>query len=259
MTSPSPSKGKGREMDETTPEQDKTEDNTAENKLDSILKRMQEWDKIAARNKQSLSYPRDDKAGTTHSSLSSIGATSDINYNDTNDDQLHSTTQDDKAYPDDDKDRSDLFSNDGKDVEALQPSQFREQCPDEVPSVNRRSESLINMLHSTSDYAEPEDYPSMSYESENTYSKFRQNGPDLMTRHMFSGRMNGKRPIYVPIYKRDEDGYLTRLRMNDKGHWEYVEVQKLSESESEGRLKLFVEPKTKKGHSKLEDSKRPEI
>lgn len=113
------------------------------------------------------------------------------------------------------------------------------------------------MLHDTSDYAESEVYPPISYESENTYSRFRQNGADLMTRHMFSGKMNGKRPIYVPIYKRDKYGYLHRLKRNGKGLWEYVELEKLSESETRARLKLFVEPKTKKGYSKLEDSKPP--
>ena len=285
MTLSSPSKGKGREMIETTYERDKTEDNTTENKFDSILKgtqecdetaskqdesedntaeskfdrileRMQEREKILSRNKQP--HPWDDKAGTTQNSTSSINTSSDINNNDTNDNPLYSFTQDEKGYSDDDKDFGDLFSHHGEDVEALQPSQFRKQSSDKVPSVNRCSESLINMLCRTSDYAEPDDFPLMSYETENTYSQFRQNGPDLMTRHMFSGRMKGKRPVYVPIYKRNNDGYLTKLKMNHKGRWGYVKVHKLSEDESEAGLELFVEPETKKGYPELEDSKRPE-
>ena len=116
MTSSSPSKGKGREMDETAPEQDKTEDNTAENRFDSILKRMQEKEKISARNQQPLLYPWDDKAGTTQISPSTtIDTSSDINYNDTNDKPLHSFTQNDKGYSDDDKEFGDLFSNHGED------------------------------------------------------------------------------------------------------------------------------------------------
>lgn len=123
MTSPSPRKGKGREMDETTPERDKTEDDTVESKLDSILKRMQKWEKESNRNNQPRSYPSDKKAGTTQTSPSTIDASSDINYNnDTNDSQLHSTTQDDKVLSDDGKNFDNLYSDDGKHVEALQPS-----------------------------------------------------------------------------------------------------------------------------------------
>ena len=78
-----------------------------------------------------------------------------------------------------------------------------------------------------------------------------------MTRHMFSGRMNGKRPVYVPIYKRDKHGHLSKLKRDSKGKWEYVRLEALSNSESQARLKLFEDPKAKKGIPKLEDSKRP--
>ena len=222
---------------------------------------MREWEKVSTRNNQYRSYPWDKKAGTMQTSTSPIEASSDnSNNNNTNDSQLHSTILDGSAYSDDGNDFGDIYSDDGKDVETLQPSQHRtcwELFSDEVTSAIKPEESSTNMLHRTSHYAASEDKPPTSPESENSYSKFRQLGEDLMTRHMFSGRMNGKRPVYIPIYKRDKYGYLFRLKRNKKGTWEYVELEKLSESEKQGRLELFEDPKAKRGYPKLEDLKRP--
>ena len=232
-------------MEKTTPERlGGTVDNAAKNDFDSILQRMREWEKLSTRNNQLRSYPWDKKAGTMQTSTSPIKASSDNNSNNTNDSQLHLTPQDSSEYSDDGNDSYDINSDDNKDVETLQPSRHRthwELFSDEVPSANNSEESSINMLHGTSDYAD-------STESENSYSKFRQNGEDLMTRHMFSGRMNGKRPVYIPIYKRNKFGYLFRLKKNKKGVWEYKELEKLSESELQGRLKLFEDPKAKKDY-----------
>ena len=260
MSSPSPRKGKGREMERTTPERlDRTVNDTAKNDLDSIRKRMREREKVSISNNQPHSYPWDKKAGTMQTSTSPIRASSDNNNNEnTNHSQLHSTTQDDSVYSDDGRDFNGIYSDDGEDVETLQPSRFRtcwELFSDEVPSAIKSEESSINMPHGTSDYADSEDKPPTYSESENIYSKFRQSGEDLMTRHMFSGRMNGKRPIYVPMYKRDKYGFLFKLKRNKEGSWEYVELENLSESESQARLKLFEDPKAKRGHPKLEDSK----
>ena len=240
MSSPSLRKGKGREIERTTPELlDVTVDSTAKNDVDSYFERMREWEKISTRNTQYRSYPWDKKAGTGQTSTSPIELSLEKDDdNNTNNSQLRSTTLDDSVDSDDGKDFEDLYSDDGKDVKTLQPSRLRkswELISDEAPSANDTEESSI----------------------ENSHSKFRQCGTDLMTRHMFSGRMNGKRPIYIPMYDRDKYGYLFRLKRDDKGGWEYKELEKLSESESRAGLKLFEDPKTKKGHSELEDSKRP--
>ena len=259
MSSPSPRKGKGREIEDTTPQLlDVTVDNTAENGLESILERMREWEKISKRNKQYRSYPWDKKAGARQTSTSPIEISSDNDYdNSANDSQLRSTTLDDSVDSDDGKDLDDLYLDDGEDVEILQPSKFRGLLSDEVPSASETKGNSVDMLQGTSDYADSEDSAPFPPKTKTTHSKFRQCGTDLMTRHMFSGRMNGKRPIYVPMYKRNKFGYLFRLKRNDKGRWEYKEVEKLTESESQARLKRFEDPKAKEGHSKLEDSKRP--
>ena len=239
-------------MERTTPEQlDGTVDDTAKNDLDSILKSMREREKGSTRNNQPRSYPWDKKAGAMQTSTSPIEASSDNNKNNTNDSQRHSTTQDDTEYSDNSKDFNDIYSDDGEEVETLQPSRFRtrwELFSDEVPSAIRTKseESSINML---SDYADSEDQPPTSPEPENRFSKFRQCSADLMTRHVFSRRMNGERPIYVPIYKRNRYGYLCRLKRNEKGRWEYVELEELTESESQARLKLFEDPKDKRDYS----------
>ena len=263
MRSPSPRKGKGREMERTTPEIDElTADNTAMTDFDSILDRMREWEKVSKRNSQPRSYSLDKKAGTMQTSTSPIEASSGSNNkNNTNDGQLHSTTQDDSAYLDDVDDFGDMYLDDGKNVETPQSSRPRtpwELFSDEVPSANEPRESSINMLHGTSDYGDIEDEPPTSPVSEKSYSKFRQRGADLMTRHMFSGRMNGERPIYIPMYKRDDYGYLLKLRRNNKGKWGYVKLEKLSQNEKQARLKLFEDPKAKRGYPKPENSKRPE-
>ena len=261
MSSPYRREGKGREMEKTKPERlGGTVDNAAKNEIDSILQTMREWEKASTRNNQPRSYPWDKKAGTMQTSTSPMEASSDNNSNNnTNDSQLGSTTQEDSAYSEDGNNSDEINSDDNKDVETLQPSRHRthwELFSDEVPSANESEESSINMVRGTSDYADSGDKPPTSPESENSYSKFRQNG-DLMTRHMFSGKMNGKRPVYIPIYKRDKSGHLFRLKKNKKGVWEYVKLEKLSASERQESLKLFEDPKAKKGYPKLEDSKRP--
>ena len=258
MTSPSSNKGKGREIEETTFEiHDETVDDTEENRLDSILEQMREWEKIKIKYDQLRSYTSDKKAGGMQTSTSPIESSSA--NNNTNDSLLHSTTQEHSVYSDDGPDLDDIYSDDGEDVETLQPSRFRtglEQYSDEVPSANRSEQGSIDMLHGTSDYTESEYKSPTPPEPEKSYSQFRQCSADLMTRHIFSGRMNGKRPVYVPMYERDKYGNLFKLKRDEKGKWEYMQLEKLSESESQARLKLFIGPKTKKGNPKLEDSKR---
>lgn len=60
---------------------------------------------------------------------------------------------------------------------------------------------------------------------------------------MFTGAINGKRPIYVPVYKRNDDGKLLKLVKSRSGYWEYTELKELTEGETAEGLKISKEPK----------------
>lgn len=74
------------------------------------------------------------------------------------------------------------------------------------------------------------------------YARYRQINADLMTKHMFTGKKVGKRLKYVPVYKRNRHGKLFKLKEIRAKCWKYVELNKLSEEEVEGDLKMMEEP-----------------
>ena len=95
-----------------------------------------------------------------------------------------------------------------------------------------------------SDYYKTSDNESPSPPtSAKSHAKYRKSGPSLMTLHMFTGGFRGKRPAYVPVYKRDSDGKLFKLVKDWSGRWEYTELDQLTEQEAEEGLKLLEEPK----------------
>lgn len=141
---------------------------------------------------------------------------------------------------------SSVYSDDGKEPEILQPSRYR-MCR-ELFSYGRRGTTEPNgystdMLRGISGYAASEDEPPSSPEPEPFYARYRNTGPDLITLHIFTGKTKGETPIYVPVYKRDDIGHLLKLVRKGSGHWEYVELKRLSEEEIEGELKLWKNPK----------------
>ena len=109
----------------------------------------------------------------------------------------------------------------------------------------------------TSDDESPSPSPSTTF-----HSKYRNSGPGLMNLHMFTGKVTGKRPAYVPIYRRNDCGKLLKLVKSCSGNWEYMKLKKLTEEEAEEGLKLLEKPnaKVKKagGARTLEDYGLPE-
>ena len=250
MSSPSPRKGKGREMEKTTPEQiDGTVDDTA-NELDSLHERMRYWRKISTRNNQPRSYTLDRKAGTMQTSTSPTEASSDnSNNNNTNDYQLHSTTQDDSVYSNNGDGLVKAFFDNGEGDVPWQPSRSRtswERSSDQIPGANEPKDFSKYRLLDTSDDTVSEDSRTSFPKPETSFSTFRQCG-ELSTRHVYSGKMRGKRRVYDPMYTRDRDGHLYRLEKDKRGNWEYMKVDKLYEYEEEAiGLELFKDPKAKR-------------
>ena len=152
------------------------------------------------------------------------------------------------------------FSDDCEEAETSQPSRFhtRSEVLSEGRITTESEESTTTMLpiirRGFSDYADSEgeqlsspgspSFPGSpgSPESEPYYSRFRNSGPDLMTRHMFTGRFKGQNPVYVPMYKRDQSGKLMKLKEGSFRRWQYTVMGKLSEDEMEAGLKMFEEP-----------------
>ena len=76
-------------------------------------------------------------------------------------------------------------------------------------------------------------------------TRYRQSGPDLMTLHVPTGGMNGKRHVYMPVYQRDSGGKLLKLMRSKSRGWAYKELKIMTEEEVQGGLKKMVKPKAK--------------
>ena len=89
------------------------------------------------------------------------------------------------------------------------------------------------------------DYEASETASDVYHTRYRQSGPDLMTLHVPTGEMNGKRHVYLPVYQRDSDGKLLKLMRSRSGGWAYKELKMMTEEEVQGGLKKMVKPKAK--------------
>ena len=171
------------------------------------------------------------KAKVTHTPTSCLEATSNIT-----------------CSADSNRSNSSTCSNDSKAANDSQSSKTP-MCPEELSAEHQTTtaskEYFAIMVRDTSDSRTSDDESPSPRISEAFYSKYRKSSPDLMTLHMFTGKMRGKRPIYIPVYERSDDGKLWKLVKSWSGDWEYVEMKKLSEEEKEEGLKIFEKPKAK--------------
>ncbi|KAM0801678.1 hypothetical protein BDR22DRAFT_820394 [Usnea florida] len=87
------------------------------------------------------------------------------------------------------------------------------------------------------------DYETSDPVSDVYYTRYRQSGPDLMTLHVPTGEMNGKRHVYLPVYQRDRGGKLLKLMRSKSRSWAYKELKIMTEEEVQGGLKKMVKPK----------------
>ena len=131
---------------------------------------------------------------------------------------------------------------------------------DDSVAANVSQSSASHMdLEGLSDANQPstaskEDFDDMAtdysdYETSDTTSdvhrtRYRQSGPGLMTLHVPTGEMNGKRHVYLPVYQRDSSGKLLKLMRSKSRDWAYKELKIMTEEEVQGGLKKMVKPKT---------------
>ena len=87
------------------------------------------------------------------------------------------------------------------------------------------------------------DYETSDTASDVYHTRYRQSGPDLMTLHVPTGEMNGKRHVYLPVYQRDSSGKLLKLMRSKSRGWAYKELKTMTEEEVQGGLKKMVKPK----------------
>ena len=104
-------------------------------------------------------------------------------------------------------------------------------------SSTASKEDSDNMAMDTSDYETSDTAPDVYH------TRYRKSGPDLMTLHIPTGRMNGKRHVYLPVYQRDSGGKLLKLMESRSGGWAYKELKMMTEEEVQGGLKKMVKPK----------------
>lgn len=101
------------------------------------------------------------------------------------------------------------------------------------------NEYSAKILADSSDYWPSEDESPGPPDSGTFHAPFRNSGPDLMTLHIFTGKMNGEKPIYVPVYTRNDRGKLFKLVQLESGDWKYLEMKMVTEDEEAGGLNLF--------------------
>lgn len=120
-------------------------------------------------------------------------------------------------------------------------------CP-EVSSTGRQTTiasrgSSAETVRGIPGYGTPNDDTLSPRPSEMHHAKFRRASPDLMTLHRFTGVMNGQKPVYVPVYKRNSFGRLLKLVKDWEGRWKYIKLETLTDDEVEEGLKILVKPK----------------
>ena len=194
-------------------------------------------------------YHLDKKVKVKHASVLSL----DTYSNNTNSADSHMTNS--SIYSKDLKagDTSQLsISSKKHSAEILQSSQssmFPEKHPAKVSQSPRSSmtpenylagpttspkEYSAETLADSSDHWLSEDESPGPPESETFHAPYRNSGPDLMTLHIFTGEMNGEKPIYVPVYRRNNRGKLFKLVQIQSGDWKYLKMKKLTDEEAEG-------------------------
>ena len=140
---------------------------------------------------------------------------------------------------------SSIYSGCSKSAKILQSSPSRRS---EARSSNRdqatfsSNERSARTAQNTSDH-EVSDRRSQSPPALRAFhAKYRNSGSSLMTLHMFTNRMRGTRPVYVPVYKRNSLGMLLKLKKNRHGRWRYIEWEHLEEDEIDRGLKVLENP-----------------
>ena len=124
------------------------------------------------------------------------------------------------------------------------PSQvYSEEDSAELQTITAPEENSVEKGRSISCYGTSDDESPSPPALATVPSRYRNSGPHLRTIHMFTGAINGKRPIYVPVYKRNDDGKLLKLVKSRSGYWEYTELKELTEGETAEGLKISKEPK----------------
>ena len=98
-------------------------------------------------------------------------------------------------------------------------------------------EESDNTIMDNSDYETSDTAPDVYH------TRYRKSGPDLMTLHIPTGEMNGKRYVYMPVYQRDSGGKLLKLMESESGSCAYEELKMMTEEEVQGGLKKMVKPK----------------
>lgn len=116
-------------------------------------------------------------------------------------------------------------------------------------------EELASKEDSDEMATEYSDYEASDNASDVYHTRYRQSGPDLMTLHVPTGEMNGKRHVYVPVYQRNKDGKLLKLVRSTSRGWAYKELKMMTEEEVQGGLKKMVKPKAKVKSQSVEPKK----
>ncbi|CAF9918186.1 MAG: hypothetical protein ALECFALPRED_000582 [Alectoria fallacina] len=193
--------------------------NTSEGALNGGLKTVLNPEDTSNNNDESGLYHLHKKTKVMHAPVSSLNASS----NNTN--SVDSTLA-----------NSSIYSRDSKSAKILQSSRAG-ICPEKHSARHQNNsvpkEYSAKMLYGFSDYGTSDDESPNPSASVTYHARYRSWGPNLMTLHKFTGKMRGKTPIYVPVYKRNNDGKLLKLVNSWSGRWEYIELKTLTEEEGE--------------------------
>ena len=200
------------DMEQTSSEPLDWTGNTSKDNLDGGLDNASDSTNTSTHWDELGSYHLDKKAKVTHAPTSSLEA-SPSDTNSVNSDMMNSS----------------IISDDAKAGESLQPLQAR-MSPKEDSVGNQTTtppkERLSDLLHGMSDCGTPDNEPPSPPAKAASYAKYRKSSADLMTLHIFTGKMKGNRPEYIPVYKRDDSGQLLKLLQDLSGRWRYLEPEK---------------------------------
>ena len=203
---------------------------TLKSDLNSDLNSVSDTHIISTNSDEPGSHHLHKKSKTIHTPNSPVEAPSDNIIDDLNSNKLNVS-----SYSDDHEETNLVQSSQSRTYpEKLSPGGHITTKPEKYPT---------NMLHGISDYAASRDELPSSPASEPVYYKYRKSGPDFETIHMFTGKVNGNTPVYVPVYARDTSGKLLKLTQGSAGRWGYEELVRLSEQEIDGGLKILKRPK----------------
>ena len=217
-------------MEQTTSEALDGTVNTSNSNLNGGLDNVSDSNNMSPNGDELSSYHLDKKAKVTHARISSFEASSN-NTSSADSDMMNSS----------------MCSSDFEAAKILQSLQSS-MCPEEA-SVGRQistppNEHFPKMLDGISEYGTSVDDSPSPPASVAFHARYRNSDPSLMTLHIFTGQMNGNKPVYVPVYKRSDSGKLLKLLKNWSGRWEYIEPENWEEEEEEAEeLEIFEKPK----------------